>query len=338
MRIFTADKGDAGRRVDLVTRRHLADVPRANRTRIQHWIAEARVRVNGEVVSRAAARVADGDCVSVDIPIDWQRGAPQPEPGFVDCLYDDADFMIVNKPAGMVSHPTFGHLSGSLLNRLLSRAASWPGGQRPSLVGRLDKLTSGIVVVAKSTEAHARLQKVLGAPRSEKYYAAVVRGVVDDPLGRIRLRLRRDPRDRRRVIGDPHEGAESLTLFERVSVSTAAGVPAALLRCRLMTGRMHQIRVHLSASGWPIIGDRKYGSPQPETGVPVVDAFPRQALHAWRVVFPHPLSGVRVDVEAPIPQDMRELMDACVLDLGTGVADTLSGEASPETSRPRLAQ
>lgn len=334
MRTFTADKGDAGRRVDLVTRRHLADLPRANRTRIQHWIAEARVRINGAVVDRPAARVAEFDSVSVDVPEHWQRGAPQPEPGGVDCLYDDADFMVVNKPAGMVSHPTFKHLSGSLLNRLLWCAESWPREQRPSLVGRLDKQTSGLVVVAKSTASHARLQRVLNEPRSEKQYLALVQGRVDEQHGRIRLRLRRDPRDRRRVIADPNTGVESLTLFERLTASAASGSALTLLQCRLMTGRMHQIRVHLSARGWPIVGDRKYGADQ-RTGVAAIDQFPRQALHAWRVVFPHPVDGRTIDVTAPIPSDLRELLAACQLDFAEASADAPGHDAIRETSPPR---
>lgn len=334
--MFTADKGDAGRRVDLVTRRHLADLSRANRTRIQHWIADGRVRINGTVVMRTATRVAESDAVSVDIPAELRRQVPLAEAGNLDILYEDSHLLIVNKPAGIVSHPTFRHPSGSLLNHLLWHSRTWPDDQRPSLVGRLDKQTSGLVVVAKSMESHARLQRALGAGRSEKDYLAVVRGPVSEPSGRIRLRLRRDPRDRRRVVADPDEGLESLTLFERIDATAADGCEVALLRCRLMTGRMHQIRVHLSARGWPIVGDSKYGCAE-ASGATAIDAFPRQALHAWRVAFEHPFDTHRLAVEAPLPADMRDLVEASGLRLN-GMTDSSGSAVTREMSPPRQAR
>ncbi len=315
-RVLTADRGDAGRRVDLVITRHLTDLSRATRSRVQAWIEDGRVSINGDVVRRVSTRAALGDTVTVELPDERERAAMLPEPGPLECLFEDDHLLIVNKPAGVVSHPTYLHTGGSLLNVVLHHARHWPSGQRPSLVGRLDKLTSGVLLVAKSTDAHARLQRTLTSSFSEKSYLAVVYGPVDRERGRIELRLRRDPADRRRVVATTDEGLPSFTHFERLTEADLAGCPVALMRCQLVTGRMHQVRVHMAANGWPLVGDPKYGEPRwrqcgdDEQGA-ALEQFPRQALHAWRTVFEHPFTQARVEVEAPVPDDMRRLMELC---------------------------
>jgi len=321
-RTLFADRGDAGRRVDLVIRRHLTDITSATRTRVQAWIDGGRVSINGSVVTRVATRTALGDMVVVQLPDENPRAQVLAEEGQLDRLFEDEHVLIVNKPAGMVSHPTYLHTSGSLLNVLLYEARAWPPGQRPSLVGRLDKHTSGALVVAKTTEAHARLQRALASSRSEKAYLAVVYGPVTRERGRIELRLRRHPDDRRRVVAAGDQGLASLTRFERLDEADLAGCEIALVRCGLATGRMHQIRVHMAASGWPIVGDQKYGEPRWERCDNVesrarLAAFPRQALHAWRLSFEHPFTHQPVEVEAPLPGDLRELLTSCGLVLET---------------------
>jgi 23S rRNA pseudouridine1911/1915/1917 synthase len=317
-RSLVADRGDAGRRLDLVIRRHLSDLTRATRTRIQIWIDDGLVDVNGRVVRRVSTRAAAGDVITVRLPDDAAPAPVLPEDGPLDRLYEDEEVLVVNKPAGLVSHPTYAHPAGSLLNILLWHAKAWPDGQRPSLVGRLDKLTSGIVVVAKTTCAHARLQGVLASSRSEKIYLAVAYGPMTVEHGEIALRLRRHPDDRRRVIASPDSGLASLTRVERLDQADVSGCCVALVACRLVTGRMHQIRVHLASSGWPLIGDAKYGEPRwqqanDEAARQSLRAFGRQALHAWRIGFTHPFSGRRVEVLAPIPPDLRDLIQACAL-------------------------
>lgn len=319
-RVLVADRGDAGRRVDLVIRRHLTDLANATRTRVQAWIEDGRVTINGRVVRRVSVRAALGDSVVVQLPDEEPRAPVLPEPGPLERLYEDDYLLVVNKPAGVVSHPTFLHPRGSLLNIVLHYAAAWLGDQRPSLVGRLDKLTSGAVVIAKTTNAHALMQRVLASSLSEKTYVAVAYGPVNPARGSIDLRLRRHPDDRRRVIATMDDGVASLTQYERLEMVDADGCRVALMRCRLITGRMHQVRVHLAARGWPIVGDSKYGEPRwtacNDTALRArLEAFPRQALHAARVSFIHPFTRERVSVEAPLPDDMRELADACRLDL-----------------------
>jgi len=317
-RTVFADRGDAGRRVDLVIRRHLTDLTSATRTRVQAWIDGGRVSINGTVVTRVSTRASLGDVVVVQLPDEKPRAQVLPEEGQLDRLFEDDYLLVVNKPAGMVSHPTYLHPRGSLLNLLLFESQAWPRGQRPSLVGRLDKHTSGALVVAKTPEAHARLQRSLASSLSEKAYLAVVYGPVSRERGSIDLRLRRHPDDRRRVVAAADQGLASLTRFERLARVAAPRAGLSVLRCRLETGRTHQIRVHLAARGWPLVGDPAYGEPRwAQVEDPLLSAtlraFPRQALHAWQVAFTHPVTRARVSIEAPVPADIQGLLYAAGL-------------------------
>jgi 23S rRNA pseudouridine1911/1915/1917 synthase len=328
VRTLTADRGDAGLRVDLVLRRHLTDVRAATRTRVQSWIDGGQVRINGRIVSRASARAAYGDAISVTLPA--ERGvAAHPggtdnalETSPLDIVHEDDQLLAVNKPAGVVVHPTYKNAAGTLMSALRLSARRWPAGQRPSLVGRLDKLTSGVLIVAKTAAVHAALQQELGSKRSEKDYLAVVYGRVNDARGIIDLRLGFDGNDRRRMVASASSGLPSLTTFVRVT----RGGGLSLVRCRLVTGRRHQIRVHLAARGWPIVGDPVYLTPAAD-GTPrwsriadpalaeLVRTFPRQALHARRIAFTHPATGERLSVEAPFPEDIKKLLAAAGVDL-----------------------
>jgi 23S rRNA pseudouridine1911/1915/1917 synthase len=324
IRTFLSDRGDTGRRLDLVLRRHLANLETATRTRVQAWIDKGTVSINGHTVRRAAARVAVGDVLTVDIPdtaIPFRR-ALKPQPADLHILFEDDHLLLLNKPAGIVVHPSHAQADGTLMNALAWHAREWPA--RPSLVGRLDKLTSGIVLVAKRPPMHAKLQAAMAATTTEKSYLAIVYGRVRTSRGRINLRLRRDANDRRRVVASTTAGAPSVTEFERLAQARAPRVGIALMRCRLVTGRTHQIRVHLAACGWPIVGDPVYGEPRwsrivdPELA-DALRAFPRQALHAWRLALVHPVTMQRMVIEAPVPEDMRALME------GIGFCEVLQG-------------
>ena len=316
-RIVKADRGDAGQRLDLVLRRHLTDVRAATRTRVQAWIESGLVTVNGTAVRRVAVRTALGDVVAVALPL--APAAPMAaEDVALAVLYEDDHLLAIDKPAGLVVHPANRNPSGTLMNALLWHARGWPSPQRPSLVGRLDKLTSGIVLVAKSAAVHTSLQRVLASSATTKDYLAVVYGKVNVARGDIDLRLRRDPCDRRRVVASTDLGAPSLTRFERLARVAAPASGLSLLRCRLVTGRTHQIRVHLAARGWPLVGDRAYGEPRWQQVADQVLAsalreFPRQALHAWQVTTRHPVTGDHLTIEAPVPDDIEQLVDAAGL-------------------------
>jgi 23S rRNA pseudouridine1911/1915/1917 synthase len=314
-RILTADRGDAGRRLDLVLRRHLTGADTVSRTRVQAWIESGRVAVNGTPVRRVAARAALGDVVSVILPDAAPRRAMAAEDVRLAILHEDDHLLAFDKPAGVVVHPTHKHAEGTMMNALLWHARGWPDRHRPSLVSRLDKLTSGVVVVAKTATVHAALQRTMASSSSEKAYLAIVYGHVQMARGEIDLRLGRDPGDRRRVVASADVGAPSLTRFQRLARVSAPRAGLSLLCCRLVTGRTHQIRVHLAARGWPLVGDPVYGEPRwsrildPSLAA-TLRAFPRQALHAWRVTLTHPVTGERLLVEAPLPGDLDGLLAA----------------------------
>lgn len=312
--ILKTDRGDAGRRIDLVLRRHLAGVGVATRTRIQDWIEAGHVSVNGAAVRRVSTRTAAGDVIAVSLPAAAARRPMEVEQAPLHILHEDDHLLAVDKPSGMVSHPTHAHTSGTLMNALLWHARRWPAGQRPSLVGRLDKLTSGIVLVAKTPAIHAALQR----GKIEKDYLALVYGRSIPARGAIALRLARDGSDRRRVAASESVGAPSVTHFERLARVPAPHVGLALLRCRLVTGRTHQIRVHLAARGWPIVGDPVYGEPLWEQAADrqlreALVSFPRQALHAWRLGMRHPMTATRLEIAAPIPDDLQGLLSTAGL-------------------------
>jgi 23S rRNA pseudouridine1911/1915/1917 synthase len=303
---------------------------------VQAWIEQGLVTVNGRPVRRVSSRTALGDLVAVALPDEAPRAAMAAEDVRLDVLYEDDCLLAVNKPAGIVVHPTYKHAASTLMNALLWHARQWPDPQRPSLVSRLDKLTSGIIICAKTADSHARLQQALApdsakgrAASAEKDYLAVVYGRVTEARGEIDLRLSTDKTDRRRVVASTTTGAESLTRFERLGRVAAPRAGLSLLRCRLVTGRTHQIRVHLSARGWPIVGDPAYGEPRwSEIADPslaaTLRAFPRQALHAWRVAFTHPFRRERIAIEAPIPSDIGTLMET------TGLRISQRQSAAPQ--------
>jgi 23S rRNA pseudouridine1911/1915/1917 synthase len=216
---------------------------------------------------------------------DRERRRPEPEPVDLRVVYEDDAIVALDKPPGMVVHPTYKNTSGTLLNGVLWRYRDHPGVQ-PGILTRLDKLTSGLVIVALTPELHARMQK----QRMRKEYLAVVRGTPDPPRGTITLPLARDAADRRRVVVAEH-GAACETVYE---------VMGSYIRCELVTGRTHQIRVHLAAIGCPVVGDETYGTADDRIG--------RQALHAWRVSLMHPVTRERLDLEAPLPADISTLV------------------------------
>jgi len=288
---FTADRGDARLRLDQVLVRRITQVSGMSRARAQRWIAEGLVSIDRTPAGRASMHVREGTPVEVALPTRSrmrERAAAEPVP--LDVLYEDDALMAVNKPAGMVVHPSFRNPSGTLLNGVLWRVRDRKD-IRPGLVSRLDKDTSGVVVVALSPGVHARLQRDAHACRVIKEYLAIVRGTPQTSDGRIASALRRDPADRRRVIADP-TGVPSETTYSVIANDDGYS----LVSCRLGTGRTHQIRVHFASTGSPIAGDRTYGSADP--------LIRRQALHAWRITFPHPLSRKLVRIEAPVPDDI----------------------------------
>jgi 23S rRNA pseudouridine1911/1915/1917 synthase len=226
-----------------------------------------------------------------------RRPRPEPEAVEIAVIHEDEALIAIDKPPGLVVHPTYRNWSGTLLNGVLWHVRG-RAGVEPSIVTRLDKDTSGLVLVALRPELHARIQRDAAAGRVRKEYLAIVRGVPAPAHGSIALPLARSVDDRRRVVVTA-AGQHSETEYE--VLSSANGY--SLVRCVLVTGRTHQIRVHLATRGWPIAGDASYGEAHPALG--------RQALHAWRLNLPHPVTREALQLEAPVPQDLRALLDAC---------------------------
>lgn len=319
-RTIRADRGDAGERLDRVLLRHLNDLPEASRTRIQEWIDGGLVVVEGKNPKKSSERVKTGDVIVVAIP-----APPPPRASLVaqdiplSVLYEDSEILVLDKPPGLVVHPAVGHRDGTLVNALLHRSKEWAGpADRPGLVHRLDKDTSGVLVIAKTERAMAVLGKAMKERSLEKEYLAVVYGKSPLRKGRIDLKIARDPADRKRMAVSKTEGRDSSTFYEILSESPGSLSGLSLLKCRLITGRTHQIRVHLKAMNLPIVGDPVYGSPRwrglkDETLREAARDFPRQALHAWRLSLTHPATGMRQTFTAPIPGDLAALLAAANL-------------------------
>ncbi|HEY8850304.1 MAG TPA: RluA family pseudouridine synthase [Thermoanaerobaculia bacterium] len=293
--------------------RALAELmPEHSRSALARLIAEGRVSLDGRKAEKSSMRVAAGQRVEIEIPPPAPSGiASQDLP--LTILFEDDDLVIIDKPAGVVVHPAAGHSDRTLVNALLFhvRNLSGIGGEvRPGIVHRLDKDTSGVMVIAKNDAAHRKLAAEWGTDRVRKEYLAIVYGTPKQQRATIDAPIGRDPRNRKRM-SVVKSGRSAVTEY----VIEQPLRHASLLRLRLRSGRTHQIRVHLKHLGHPIIGDPLYSGPQ-WRGIPdkriqkAIAAFPRQALHAARLTIPHPRTGEQMTFECPLPQDMKMLLAA----------------------------
>lgn len=294
-----------GQRLD----RALADlIPGLSRSRIQALLAEGRVLSGGRTIADASCRVKPGQVFEVEVPA-AMPAEPVAQPMALDIVYEDAHLLVVNKPAGLVVHPAPGNPDRTLVNALLAHCAgslSGIGGvRRPGIVHRLDKDTSGLMVVAKTDQAHAALSAQFGDRTISRTYQAVVWGTPVQKEGEVVGLIGRDPADRKRMAVVGRNGKHAHTLYR---VVRRLGSAASLVECRLLTGRTHQIRVHLSALGHPIVGDALYARRRRGAARPAV-TFPRQALHALALKFNHPASGEPVSFTTALPADMQELIE-----------------------------
>jgi 23S rRNA pseudouridine1911/1915/1917 synthase len=298
---FIVSAADAGQRLD----RFLASqLPEMSRTHIQSLMEEGRVHVNA-VATKPSYRIELGETVVVEIP-------PAPLPGVeaekipLEILYEDDDLAIVNKPAGMIVHPGAGVPTGTLVAALLYRfgdsGLSTVGGPlRPGIVHRLDKDTSGAVIVARTDTAHLKLIQEFRERRIEKTYVALLHGKVKGEAGSVDLPVARDLRRRSRMTARRREGREARTDW-RVQLRLDGFT---FVEANLHTGRTHQIRVHFSALGFPVVGDTLYGAPREErVEKQLLPPLGRNFLHAARIAFAHPRSGQRLEVRAALPHDL----------------------------------
>ncbi|PQO22011.1 RNA pseudouridine synthase [Rhodobacteraceae bacterium WD3A24] len=326
---------DPPARLDKALARDVPEEAALSRSRLTRLIAEGAVSRAGRVIDDPCARVAEGEVLEIAVPAP-ERVETAAEAIALDILHEDDDLIVVDKPAGLVVHPAPGTPHGTLVNALLHHCGDTlsgvGGARRPGIVHRLDKDTSGVIVAAKSDRAHHGLAEQFAAHSAQRRYLAVVQGCPDPADPRLRglrgisfeaggvlriatgLARHRTDRQRQAVI---FEGGRHAVTRARVVEPFGTPPAAALVECRLETGRTHQIRVHLAHAGHGLVGDPVYGGRRRlsaralgEAAAAAAAAFPRQALHAATLAFCHPVSGAQMAFEAPLPADMAALITA----------------------------
>ncbi len=280
--------------------------PDDSRSRYQKLIKDGLVRINGEVCTSPRTKVAQDDIIDVEVP-------PVPvmeldaEDIDLEILYEDDVMIVINKPPDMVVHPGAGNFTGTVVNALIGHPGfecDLEGSEgRPGIVHRLDKDTSGCLVVAKTPQAQFKLSRSFANRQVEKTYAALVRGRPAREKEKLVSLIGRHPVDRKKMAIVSRGGKEAVTIYERVcSGKMDDGTPVSMLSVRILTGRTHQIRVHLAFRKLPILGDIVYGNSK------TAAMAPRQMLHAWKLKIPHPDDGRIMEFEAPLPEDFEMIM------------------------------
>ena len=279
--------------------RYLATLlPATSRSQVQRLIEGGHVLVNGKV-ARPADRLRPGDRLEWELP-PTESSRLEPETIALTVIHEDADLLVIDKPAGLVVHPGPGHGAGTLVHALLGRGPLWStigGAERPGIVHRLDRDTSGLLVVARNDETHRSLAEQLASRAMSRTYLAIVVGQVPDERARIEAPIGRDPRHRQRMAVEP-SGRSAVSEFRRLQVTAGHS----LLEVTLLTGRTHQVRVHLAYVHHPLLGDPVYGRRSPIIG--------RPALHASRLAFTHPRTGQPVTFTSPPPPDFAKAWSA----------------------------
>ena len=310
---FTAAPEQSGERLD----RALAALSGLSRSRVKALIEGGHATRDGAAVREPADALRPGIAYALDVPPP-EPATPQPQAMDLAILFEDPHLIVLDKPAGLVVHPAPGHADGTLVNAILAHAGeelSGIGGERrPGIVHRLDKDTSGVMVVAKSATAHAALSTAFAERDLDRAYLALAWGVPSPAAGEVEAPVGRHPTDRKRMAVVARGGKHALT---RYATERAWGTAVALLRCGLATGRTHQIRVHMAHLGHPLVGDPVYLRRTPAAAKGVGEAardallaFPRQALHAATLGFRHPVTGEALSFSSPLPADMAGLVTA----------------------------
>jgi len=308
---------EAGARLDRLL---AASLPQYSRSRLKALIEDGRVSSAGATITEPSYRVKQGQRFAIFVP-EAAPAIPEAQAIALDVVYEDDDVIVIDKPAGMVVHPAPGNYAGTLVNALLAHCgaslAGIGGVRRPGIVHRLDKDTSGLMVVAKTDAAHAALTRQFAARTVERAYAAVVWGVPYPPEGEIEGNIGRSPRNRKKMAVLAGGGRPAVTRYRVERRFGPVGSPAAsLVECRLATGRTHQIRVHMAHRGHPVIGDGVYGGGATgmrraavgPAGCEAIGRLGRQALHARTLGFVHPRTGETLRFASRLPRDINDLI------------------------------
>ncbi len=309
-----AGEGQSGARLDVFLAQA---VPGLSRSWLKKLITKGHVTCDAIPVKDPARRVKSGQSFHILAP-EQEEVAPKPQDIHLHIVYEDDQLIIVNKPAGLVVHPAPGNPDRTLVNALLAHCGESLSGigdiERPGIVHRLDKDTSGLMIAAKTNTAHTALAKQFASHSMERAYLAVVRGVLSPPQGEIGGNIGRNPKNRKKMAILPRGGKPALTRYSLIRpLGKSKPQVSSLVECRPATGRTHQIRVHMMKLGHPLVGDRLYGRAWCPVGIPdnaatAITAFKRQALHATMIAFKHPTSSKKLKFEQEIPLDMNELI------------------------------
>jgi len=305
--VVTLCDEDAGERIDRVLARRC---PEFSRSALQRWIEQGRVEQAGEVVSRRSKALSGAEVAIHPAPPEAMSAEPQEIP--LNVLFEDQHLVIVDKPAGLVVHPAPGHPDGTLVNALLHHAEVQGGADplRPGIVHRLDKDTSGVMVVAKTAQAHEQLVEMFQQHRLERAYLAIALGRPPQSTTYDTFHARH-PAHRKKFTSRGHRGRRAVTHLETVELLHGS----TLVRCRLETGRTHQIRVHLAEHGHPVLGDPLYGKSIGDPELRQVSAeLGRQALHAAVLAFAHPITGEAMCCETEPPKDFQKALESLRVD------------------------
>jgi 23S rRNA pseudouridine1911/1915/1917 synthase len=308
----TVEAAERGERLDRLLARRFGDL---SRTRLKHLVEAGLVSVDGATIKDPSLRVKPGQLCELTVPAPV-ADAPEAQAMPLDIRYEDADLIVLEKPAGLVVHPAPGNPDRTLVNALLAHCgeslAGIGGVRRPGIVHRLDKDTSGLMVVAKTGRAHAALAADFAARRIERTYLAITWGVPQPREGEISGAIGRNPANRKTMAVVTRGGRSAITHYRVLRLFKDA---AALVECKLATGRTHQIRVHLAEHGNPLMGDPVYGRSRGRRRAlaaplrSVIESFPRQALHAASLGLRHPATGEWLQFQSGLPNDMRQLTE-----------------------------
>ena len=306
---LSIDPQDHGLRLDVFLQ---AQFPQVSRSRLQKWIAQGHVQLDGQRV-KSSQTLRGGQTIQVNVPAAEPQGQWLAEPMDLDIVYEDPQVLVVNKPAGLVVHPAAGHASGTLLNGLLAHCPDLVEVPRAGIVHRLDRDTTGLMVVAKTVAAQFNLVQQLSERTVSRHYLALLWGRLASTT-RMNNWMGRDPKDRQRMAVLPQgKGKEAITQVYPLAYGNYRGFPVTLAQCRLETGRTHQIRVHMQYLRHPLVGDLTYTAHAPHASrlkdlKDGLGSLNRQALHAARLAFIHPQSLKTVEFSARIPDDFRAVL------------------------------
>jgi 23S rRNA pseudouridine1911/1915/1917 synthase len=287
-----------------------------SRTRVQALIKQGYVQVNGQAVCDPSFKVKQDDLVRAEL-VPAESSEVKPKESKLDIVYEDEYLAVLNKPAGLTVHPGAGNHNDTLVNSLLAhykeKLSSVAGQTRAGIVHRLDRNTSGLLIIAKDNRTHLELTKMLSNKLINRIYNAIIWGTTDKMSGTIEANIGRSARDRKKMGVQAVGGKTAVTHYKTLAIFQKRAV--SLLECELETGRTHQIRVHLSHIGHPIVGDPEYGSNKTKRVQQLSEAvalhirtISRQMLHAKRIVFSHPITNKLIDLEIDLPEDMREFI------------------------------